>query len=65
MTAERHMVVIETEKTGRIELTPRQFDMLLQCAIVGLDGGPFEGEEADAADDLHDILIVAHKRHSS
>lgn len=63
MSAERHMVVIETERTGRIELTPEQFDMLLECAIVGLDGAPYEGKESDDADRLHGIISRAASAH--
>ena len=59
--AERHMVFIETEKTGRFDMTPEQFDMLLECALVGLDGYP---HESAAADELHTMLTRAYARHT-
>lgn len=62
-TAERHMVTIETERTGRIELTPQEFDMLLASASVGLEGAPFEGEESRVADDLFKKVERAAKLH--
>jgi hypothetical protein len=61
-TPERHMVFIETEKTGRIDMTPEQFDILLECALVGLDGYP---HESNAADDLHAKLHKALARHTA
>ena len=63
--AERHMVFIETEKTGRFDMTPEQFDMLLECALVGLDGAPYEGDRAKAADELHAMLNRAYALHTS
>lgn len=63
--AERHMVCIKTEKTGRIEMTPEQFDMLLECALVGLDGAPYDGERAKLADELYKVIGLAHWRHTS
>jgi len=58
---ERHMVTIETERTGKITLTPAQFDMLLDAASVGLDGMPDELPEADA---LWEIVEDARIKHS-
>lgn len=46
-TPERHMVFIETEKTGLIDMTPEQFDMLLECALVGLKTYPYNGNDVD------------------
>lgn len=63
MTAERHTVVIETERTGQLVLTPAQFDLLLAAALVGLDGYP--GPQQDDADILHDMLTAADKSHSA
>lgn len=60
--AERHMVIIETEKTGRIELTPNQFDLFLAAALVGLDG--FE-EDWPEADRLYEIIAKAEKAHTA
>lgn len=56
MTAspEFHMVVIETEKTGRVELTPEQFDLLMGAALIGLEGHPEE-------DYVEDVDIVYEK----
>jgi hypothetical protein len=59
---ERHMVTIETERTGRIVMTPDQFDLLMEAAIVGLDG--YEGPRQDDADALWDMIAVAHDLHS-
>lgn len=65
MTAERHMVTIETERTGRIELTPDQFDILLECAMIGLDGAPYEGDQASDADAVHAKIMVAYDQHTA
>lgn len=62
-TAERHMVFIETEKAGRIYMTPEQFDMLLECALAGLDGYPDDGDRTSDADRLHAMLTRAYARH--
>lgn len=62
MTArERHMVTIETERTGAITLTPEQFDLLMECALVGLDGYP--GPDTENADFLHGVLTAAYDAH--
>ena len=58
---ERHMVTIETERTGKITLTPAQFDMLLDAASVGLDGMPEGLSEADA---LWKVVEEAKIKHS-
>jgi len=58
---ERHMITIETERTGKITLTPAQFDMLLDAASVGLDGMPEEMAEADR---LWEIIEEARIKHS-
>lgn len=60
-TSERHIVVIETERTGRMELTPDQFDLLLQAALVGLDG--YEGPNETDADVLWEKLSAAETAH--
>jgi hypothetical protein len=61
MTAERHMVKIETERTGKIALTPDQFDLLLTCALIGLDGAE---EMHPGADALWEIVNHAYERHA-
>jgi hypothetical protein len=58
---ERYMVTIETERTGKITLTPAQFDMLLDAASVGLDRMPVDMPEAEA---LWDIVEEARIKHS-
>jgi len=66
MTAERHMVTIETEKTGAIMMMPEQFDLLLQCAQVGLDGlcdiKPSQKSDADA---LWNMVTRAAANHAA
>ena len=62
MTAERHMVIIHTERTGTITLTPEQFDMLLASAEVGLEGAPFEGPDVE---DLWSKITAASKAHAA
>ena len=61
--AERHMVIIETERTGQLTLTPEQFDLLLSAALVGLDG--YEGPQEKDADALWNMLSAAEMAHSA
>jgi len=61
MTAERHTVTIETERTGQMVLTPAQFDLLMDAALVGLDG--YEGPQEADADTLYDMLTSAAVKH--
>ena len=61
-TPERHMVFIETEKTGRIDMTPEQFDMLLECALVGLRDKNVADVEAN---ELRIKLTRALARHTA
>jgi hypothetical protein len=38
--AERSIVIIEADHLARTEFTPDDFDFLLDCAEVGLEGAP-------------------------
>ena len=63
--AERHTVVIETERTGRITLTPSQFDLMLGAAIVGLEGYPDDGPEVEKCDVLFNTITNALAAHTT
>jgi len=61
MNAERHTVTIETERTGQLVLTPAQFDLLMEAALVGL--AAYEGPQEADADTLHDMLTASAAKH--
>ena len=63
--AERHMVTIETERTGKITLTPAQFDLMLEAAIVGLEGYPDDGPETEKYDVMFNTITNALAAHTA
>ncbi len=48
---ERTIVTIDADHLPRTELTPDDFDFLLDCALVGLEGAPTDSSEEDARAD--------------
>ncbi|TQS72739.1 hypothetical protein ERN12_02805 [Rhodobacteraceae bacterium] len=64
MTDERHTVVIETQRTGRIELSPSQFDLLLSAASIGMENmAVYTSKQVLDADRLFEIISDAKRKH--
>ena len=59
MMGEKHMVIIETEKSGKMEFTPDQFEMFLQCAVVGAEVCPVENDDIDKIYDMVNRALEA------
>ncbi|MCA9131014.1 MAG: hypothetical protein KDB22_28215 [Planctomycetales bacterium] len=59
MMGEKHMVTIETEKAGKMEFTPDQFEMFLQCAMVGAEGYPVDNDDIDLIYDMVNRALEA------